>query len=72
MLLVATIVFYCVFLLLHFLALSQLYANINQYVCLLFYAIAAIFQLYHGNDMMYEMRRRKPEPTLLPHQIGMV
>ena len=34
-------------------------------VCL-FDAIAAVFQLYHGGDMMYyEMRRRKPEPTLL-------
>ena len=35
---------------------------------LLFYAIATIFQLYHGVDMMYEMRRREPEPTLLPTQ----
>ena len=34
-------------------------------VCLLlFYAIATVFQL----DMMYEMRRRKPEHTLLPNQ----
>ena len=39
-----------------------------------------MFQLYHGNDMMYEMRRRKPEPTILltpgifnfQHHIGMV
>ena len=37
-------------------------------------------QLYHGGDMMYEMRCRKPEPTPLPaqrffnlpHHIGMV
>ena len=49
------------------------------------YAIATVFQLYHGSEMMYEMRRRrrrrrKPEPTLLltqwvfklPHHIGMV
>ena len=47
---------------------------------LLFYAIATAFQLYHGSDMWYEMRRRKPEPTLLatqaifnlPHHVGMV
>ena len=32
---------------------------------LLFYAITTVFQLYHGDDMMSEMRRRKPEPTLL-------
>ena len=36
--------------------------------CLLFYSIATVFQLYHGHDMMYEMRRRKPDPTLLPTQ----
>ena len=35
------------------------------YLLLLFYTIATIFQLYHGGDMMYEMRKRKPEPTLL-------
>ena len=47
---------------------------------LLLYAIAMLFQLYHGGDMMYKMRRIKPEPTLLlhegiinlPHHIGMV
>ena len=46
----------------------------------MFYAIAILFLLYHGSDMTYEMRRRKPEPTLLPtqlifyllHHIGMV
>ena len=32
---------------------------------LLFYGIATVFQLYHGSDMMSEIRRRKPEPTLL-------
>ena len=51
------------------------------FVCsLLFYAIAAVFQLYHGGDMIYKMRRRKPGPTLLPtqgifnlpHHVGMV
>ena len=31
---------------------------------LLFNAIATVFQLYFGSDMMYEMRRR-PDPTLL-------
>ena len=40
-------------------------------VCL-FYAIATVFQLYHGGDIMYEMRRRKPEPTLLSTHIDMV
>ena len=35
-------------------------------VCLLFYAIATVFRLYHGGAMMYEMR--KTEPTLLPTQ----
>ena len=39
------------------------------FVCLmLFYALARVFQLYHGGDMIYEMKRRKPEPTLLPTQ----
>ena len=38
-------------------------------VCLLlFYAIATVFKLHHGADMMYEMRTRKPESTLLPTQ----
>ena len=50
-------------------------------VCLfLLYGIATVFQLYHGSNMSYEMRRRKPEPTLLttqgifnlPHHIGVV
>ena len=36
-------------------------------VCL-FYAIAPDVQLYHGGDIMYDMRRRKPEPTPLPTQ----
>ena len=43
---------------------------------LLFHAIATVFQIYHGSDMMSEMRR-KPEYTLslnqeffnLPHHI---
>ena len=47
---------------------------------LLFYAIATVFQLHHGGDMMYEMRRRKPVPTVLltqgifnlPHHMDMV
>ena len=32
-------------------------------VCLLFYAIATVFQLYLRADMMCEMRWRKAEPT---------
>ena len=32
----------------------------------LVYAITAVLQLHHGGDMMREIRRRKPEPTLLP------
>ena len=36
-------------------------------VCLLlFYAIATLIQLYHSGDMIYELKRRKPEPTLSP------
>ena len=31
-------------------------------------ALATLFQLYHGGDMMYEMGRRKPKLTLLPTQ----
>ena len=46
----------------------------------MFYTIERVVQLYHGGDMMPEMRRRKPEPTLLPterifnlpHHIDMV
>ena len=34
---------------------------------LLFYAVETVFQLYHGGDMTYGMRRKKqPEPTPLP------
>ena len=44
----------------------------------LFYAIETVFQLYHGDDMMYELSRKKPDPTLLltqgifnlPHQLA--
>ena len=39
----------------------------ERIVCLLFYTIATIFQLYHGGNMVYELRR-KPEPSLLPTQ----
>ena len=47
---------------------------------LLFYATAAVSQLYLGSDMMFDMTRRKPETTLsqtwgnfiLPRHIGMV
>ena len=37
----------------------------NRACLLLFYAIATSFQLCHGGGMMYETRRRKPEPTFL-------
>ena len=36
------------------------------FVCLLLFdAIATVFQLYHGGDMMYEMRRRKARAYML-------
>ena len=46
---------------------------------LLYYAKVIVIQLYHGSDIMYEMRRGKSLPTLLPihgnfnlpHYIGM-
>ena len=38
------------------------------FVLLLLYAIATVFLLYHGNDMIHELRRRKPEPTILSMQ----
>ena len=34
----------------------------SKVICLLlFYAMETVFQLYHGGDKMYEMRRRKPK-----------
>ena len=40
--------------------------QVETCVCLLLCdATAILFQWYHGGDMMYEMRRRTPEPTLL-------
>ena len=38
---------------------------VGGFIFVLFATIATVFQLYHGGDMMYEMRRRKPAPTLL-------
>ena len=39
------------------------------FVCLLlFYTIVAVLQLYHGGGMIYAMRRRKPEHSLLVTQ----
>ena len=32
------------------------------------YAIATVFQPYYGEDMMYDNRGRKPEPTHLQTQ----
>ena len=51
------------------LAMSEvvLHSCWTNLVCL-FYAIATVFQLYYGSYMMYEMRRGKPRPTLLPTQ----
>ena len=54
--------------------------NNEDGILLLFYTIATLVQLYLCGDMMYEMRRRNPEPTLLqtqgifklPHNRGMV
>ena len=41
-----------------------------RFACLLlFYDIATVFQLYHGSEFIYEMRRRKLEsPRLFPTQ----
>ena len=41
------------------------YVNKFVFVFLLFYAIATVFPLYLDGHMRYEMRRRKPELTLL-------
>ena len=42
--------------------------KIGKIQILLFYAIAIVFQLYLDGDLMHEMRRRKPEPTLTQTQ----
>ena len=39
----------------------------DDFVCL-FCTIATVLQLYHGSDMIYEMRKRKSEPTILQTQ----
>ena len=39
-----------------------------MFVLLLLYAIATVFQLYPGHDMLHEMWRRKPELSVLPTQ----
>ena len=53
----------------------------GQNICLLLvYTLATVVQLHHGDNMMYELRKRKPEPALLPieglfnlpHHNGMV
>ena len=52
--------------------LEYIYPNcIHIYiVSLLFYTIATVFQLYHADDMIYEMTRRKPKTKpLLTHEI---
>ena len=40
----------------------------NGQLFVVVYTITTVFQLYHGGNMIYETRRRKPEPTLLPTQ----
>ena len=41
---------------------TSLCVHTDGFVCfLLFYAIVTVFQLYHGGNMMYEMRRKKRE-----------
>ena len=48
---------------------SRYHSCSERSVCLLLvYTIATVFQLYHGSDMMYEMRMKNPKPTLLPTQ----
>ena len=50
------------------------------FALLLFYAIATVKQLHLGDNMVYEMRRRKPKHTLLltqwifnlPHHIDVL
>ena len=57
-----------------------MYMYMYTYVCLFVCCYVMPFQLYLGGDMMYEMSRRKPEPTHLPtqaifnleHNIGMI
>ena len=58
-----------------------LYSPLHTVCLSLIYTIATVFQFYYSSDMTYEMRRRKPEPTLLPtqailfnlsHHVGMV
>ena len=43
-------------------------SEISPASLLLFYSIATVFNLYHGGDLMHEMRRRKSELPLLPTQ----
>ena len=43
---------------------AQLSSCVRNVRLLLFYDIEAECQLKHGSDVMYEMRRRKAQPTL--------
>ena len=60
--------------------ISNLRQSLQSVCLLLLSAITTLFQLYHDSNMMYEIRRRKPEPTILltqwifnlPHHIGIV
>ena len=61
------------------------FVKVSGRVCVFCFVVVSchsnsILVRYHGGDMMYEMRRSKPEPTLLltqgifnlQHRIGMV
>ena len=45
----------------------ETYRYLAKYlVCLLlFYTLSTVLPLYHGGDMLHEMKRGEPEPTLL-------
>ena len=38
------------------------------FVCLFLFNTITVLQLYHGGDLVYEVRRNKLEPTILPTQ----
>ena len=42
---------------------DRLVGVMKRFICLLLLFYATVFQLDHGSDMMYEIKRRKPEPT---------
>ena len=46
----------------------DVYRSVNYVLFWFIYTMATEFQLYLGGDVMYEMRRTTPEPTLLQTQ----